>query len=157
MRTASILIGASLLLPCTAPAQEPREQAAPTSKASAREPVVMPASDLDWKDLDPTGAPGVKIAPLWGDYTKGAYGVFLKLPAGFTVPLHTHSHDMRVIFVSGTYIQKPDGKPEFRLAPGSYFMQPGGNYRHVTSCDAASDCVFFVESDGAFDLRVVQP
>lgn len=34
-------------------------------------------------------------------------------------------------------------------------MQPGGNYRHTTSCDAGSDCVFFVESNGAFDLNVV--
>jgi anti-sigma factor ChrR (cupin superfamily) len=159
MRAVGILvIGASLLLASAAQAQEPRGQAAAsTSKAPAQEPIVLPASELDWKDLDPTGAPGVKIAPLWGDYAKAAYGVFLKLPAGFTVPLHTHTHDMRVVFVSGTYIQKPEGKPEFRLGPGSYFMQPGGNYRHVTSCDAASDCVFFVESDGPFDLRVVQP
>jgi hypothetical protein len=35
-------------------------------------------------------------------------------------------------------------------------MQPGGNYRHTTSCDKASDCVFFVESKGAFDLKVVE-
>ena len=34
--------------------------------------------------------------------------------------------------------------------------QPGGNYRHVTSCDKASDCALFVESDGAFDLKVVE-
>ena len=59
---------------------------------------------------------------------------------------------MRVVFVSGTYIQAPDGKPTVRLGPGSYMMQPGGNYRHTTSCDNASDCVFFMESDGAFDL-----
>jgi hypothetical protein len=41
------------------------------------------------------------------------------------------------------------------LGPGSYMMQPGGDYRHTTSCDAASDCVFIVESDGAFDLKPV--
>jgi hypothetical protein len=35
-------------------------------------------------------------------------------------------------------------------------MQPGGNYRHTTSCDKASDCVFFVESNGKFDLRPVE-
>ena len=42
-----------------------------------------------------------------------------------------------------------------RLGPGSYMMQPGGNYRHTTSCDKASDCLFFVESNGAFDLKPV--
>jgi hypothetical protein len=59
---------------------------------------------------------------------------------------------MRVVFLSGTYIQVPDGKTAVRLGPGSYMMQPGGNYRHTTSCDKASECVFFLESDGPFDL-----
>ena len=124
-------------------------------KPAASRLVVMPASDVKWTDLDPTGAPGVKIADLWGNHAKGAFGAFIKLPAGFAVPLHTHTHDMKVVIVSGTYIQSPDGKPEFRLEPGSYFMQPGGNYRHTTSCDKASDCVFFAESSGNFDLKVV--
>jgi hypothetical protein len=66
------------------------------------------------------------------------------------------THDMKVIFVSGTYVQAPEGKPEFRLGPGSYMMQPGGNYRHTTSCDKASECLFFVESNGPFDLKVVE-
>jgi len=132
---------------------EAKAKSAP--KAAASRLIVMPASDVKWTDLDPTGAPGVKIADLWGNHAKGAYGAFFKLPAGFAAPLHTHTHDMKVVIVSGTYIQSPDGKPEFRLGPGSYFMQPGGNYRHTTSCDKASDCVFFVESNGKFDLKPV--
>jgi anti-sigma factor ChrR (cupin superfamily) len=118
--------------------------------------IVMPAADMKWTDLDPTGAPGVKVADLWGNHaTGGAFGALFKLPAGFAAPLHTHTHEMRVVIVSGTYIQAPDGKPEFRLGPGSYFQQPGGNYRHTTTCDKASDCVFFVESAGPFDLQPV--
>jgi hypothetical protein len=116
----------------------------------------MPASDVKWTDLDPTGAPGVKIADLWGDHAKGAFGAFIKLPARFEAPLHTHTNAMKLAIVSGTYIQAPEGKPEFRLGPGSYLMQPGGNYRHTTSCDKASDCVFFVESKGKFDLKPVE-
>ena len=133
--------------------EEAKAKTAP--KAAASRLVVMPASDLRWADLDPTGAPGVKIADLWGDHMTGAYGAFFKLPAGFAVPLHTHTYDIKVVIVSGTYIQSPEGKPEFRLGPGSYFMQPGGNYRHTTSCDKASDCVFFAESNGPFDLKLV--
>jgi hypothetical protein len=124
-------------------------------KAAPGHPVFMPAGDLKWIDLDPNGAPGVKVADLWGDHAKGAFGAFIKLPAGFAVPLHTHTHDMKVVFLSGTYIQAPEGKAEVRLGPGSYMMQPGGNYRHTTSCDAASECLFFVESNGAFDLEPV--
>ncbi|MBA3231250.1 MAG: DUF4437 domain-containing protein [Acidobacteria bacterium] len=120
-------------------------------------PTVMPAAELEWADLDPEGAPGVKIAPLWGDHQKGRFGAFLRLPAGFAAPLHTHTHEIKVVIVSGTYIQAPEGKPEFRLGPGSYFLQPGGNYRHTTSCDKASDCVFFFESEGAFDMHMAAP
>ena len=125
-------------------------------KAAPSQPVFTSADNLKWTDLDPTGAPGVKVADLWGDHAKGAFGAFLKLPAGFTTPLHTHTHTMKVVFISGTYIQAPEGKAEVRLGPGSYMMQPGGNYRHTTSCDKASDCVFFVESGGAFDLKPVE-
>ncbi len=130
------------------------------AKTSAKNPasrlVLMPADDMKWTDLDPAGAPGVKVADLWGNHAKGAFGALFKLPAGFAVPLHKHTYDMKVVILSGTYVQAPDGKPEFRLVPGSYFMQPGGNYRHTTSCDPSSECVFFVESKGPFDLQVIQ-
>jgi quercetin dioxygenase-like cupin family protein len=122
----------------------------------SKPPIFKPAADLKWTDLDPNGAPGVKVADLWGDHAKGAFGALFKLPAGFAAPLHTHTHDMKVVIVSGTYVQAPERKPEVRLGPGSYMFQPGGNYRHTTSCDKASDCVFFVESAGPFDLKPVQ-
>jgi anti-sigma factor ChrR (cupin superfamily) len=126
-----------------------------TDQLKSTTPVALPAPDLKWIDLDPTGAPGVKVADVWGDHRTGSFGAIFRLPAGFSAPLHTHTHDMKLVIVSGTYIQGPDGKPEFRLGPGSYLMQPGGDYRHTTRCDQASECVFFVESDGAFDLRPV--
>ena len=149
----------SIALSLTAPVLAQSSGGATTKtapKAGASQPVFMPAADLKWTDLDPKGAPGVKVADLWGNHTKGAYGAYLKLPAGFATPLHTHTYAMKVIFISGTYIQAPEGKAEVRLGPGSYMMQPGGNYRHTTSCDKASDCVFFVESNGAFDLKPVE-
>jgi quercetin dioxygenase-like cupin family protein len=123
-------------------------------KPAASRLVVMPASDMKWTDLGP-GAPGVKVADLWGNHANGAFGALFKLPAGFAAPLHSHTYDMKVVIMSGTYIQAPEGKPEFRLGPGSYFLQPGGTYRHTTTCDKASDCVFLVESKGPFDLKPV--
>ena len=126
-----------------------------TEEMTGQRPVPLAADGLKWMDLDPVGAPGVKIAALWGNPATGRFGAFLRLPAGFAAPLHTHTHAMKVVTVSGTYIQGPDGEAEFRLAPGSYLMQPGADYRHTTSCDRTSDCVFFVESEGAFDLKPV--
>ena len=144
----TLLVTASALLASALSAQ-------PAKSPSSTTPTFLPAADLKWTDLDPKGAPGVKIADLWGDHAKGAYGAYIKLPAGFEAPLHTHTYAMKVIFVSGTYLQTPEGKSQARLGPGSYMFQPGGNYRHVTACDKSADCVFFVESDGPFDLKPV--
>jgi hypothetical protein len=142
-RSAGFVLAMAVLTQCGGNAEATRDTA----------PIPIAAADLNWQDLDPTGAPGVQFATLWGDLSAGAFGAFLRLPPGFASPLHTHTHDMKVVIVSGTYIQAPDGQAEFRLGPGSYLFQPGGDYRHTTSCDPASDCVFFVESDGGFDLH----
>jgi hypothetical protein len=139
---ASILAAAAASLP----AQEP----------ATTQVVLTPAADLKWMDLDPKGAPGVQIVDLWGDHTKGAFGAYLKLPAGFTVPMHWHTHAMRAVFLSGTYLQTPEGKPEVRLGPGSYMMQPGAGYNHITRCDQGAECVLFFESEGPFDLHVLE-
>jgi Domain of unknown function (DUF4437) len=147
----SLILAAPVLAQPSGPA---KANTAP--KAGPGQPVFKPAGDLKWIDLDPNGAPGVKVADLWGDHAKGTFGAFFKLPAGFVAPLHTHTHAMKVVFLSGTYIQTPEGKAEVRLGPGSYMMQPGGNYRHTTSCDKASECLFFVESNGKFDLKPVE-
>jgi len=148
----ALTVAVTFALPAAVLAQATGAAKAP--KPPASQLVVMPAGEMKWMDLDP-GAPGVKVADLWGNHAAGAYGALFKLPAGFAVPLHTHTHDMKVVIVSGTYIQAPEGKPEFRLGPGSYFLQPGGSYRHTTTCDKAAECVFFVESKGPFDLKPV--
>ena len=155
MKTQVLMGVMTLALPAAVLAQTAggaQRQAEPRPAQTAL--VVMPAADLKWTDLGP-GAPGVKVADLWGDRAKGSFGAFFKLPAGFAAPLHTHTHDTRVVIVSGTYVQAPEGKPEFRLGPGSYFLQPGGTYRHTTRCDQAADCVFLIESNGPFDLKMV--
>ncbi|HKA35853.1 MAG TPA: DUF4437 domain-containing protein [Thermoanaerobaculia bacterium] len=126
------------------------------SKASGGAAVIVPAADLKWADLDPAGAPGVKSADVWGDHTKGAFRGFTKFPAGFATPLHTHTHAMHIAVISGTFLHTPEGKPEQRLGPGSYLFQPGAPYRHSTGCDKASECLFYIEGDGKFDLTPVE-
>jgi quercetin dioxygenase-like cupin family protein len=155
MRGKTILaISASLLLASVVLVQAEEKAKAAPKKAASRA-VIWPAADIKWVDLS-ADAPGVKIADLWGDHTKGAYGALMKFPAGFAAPLHTHTHDISIVVVSGTFIHTPEGKPEVRLGPGSYLKQPGDGYRHMTACDKASECVFFTESKGAFDLHPVE-
>lgn len=123
---------------------------------SGDQPIPISATELEWVDIDPVGAPGVRLATLWGDPTSGAFGAFFRLPAGFAAPLHTHTHPMKVVIVSGTCTQEPEGEAVFHLGPGSFLMQPGGDYRHLTGCNPGSDCVFFVESSGPFGLLAAE-
>jgi anti-sigma factor ChrR (cupin superfamily) len=162
MRARHILAFAvSLLLAAAAFAQEAKKEAGEAKaksapKAGAKAPVFKPAEDLKWTDLDPTGAPGVKIADVAGDHAKGAFTAFIKFPTGFNTPLHTHTHDMKITVISGTFIQTPEGKSQVRLGPGSYFLQPGMTYKHVTGCEGDSGCEILVESNGKFDLKPVE-
>jgi len=153
MRSKSILVFAAAFVLATAALAQKTAQ--PKASETAGTPIFIPASDLKWADLNPTGAPGVKIADVWGDHAKGGYGAFLKFPAGFLSPLHTHTHDIKIVVISGTYTQAPEGKSAARLGKGSYAFQPGGNYKHISGCDKASACVLFIESTGPFDLLPV--
>ena len=62
-----------------------------TGQQNAMSPVVLAAADLKWIDLDPTGAPGVKVADLWGDHRTGPFGAIFRL-AGGILGFATYAH-----------------------------------------------------------------
>src|SRR5687767_7538316 len=95
-----VAIVASVTLAAAVPAQESGAAKPKIAQKVAGQPVVLRAAELKWTDLDPVGAPGVKVVDLWGDHRKGAFGAYFKLPAGFAVPLHTHTRDMKLVFIS---------------------------------------------------------
>ena len=115
--------------------------------------VVWPAADMKWVAL-PDAPPGPMLSVISGDPKKGAYTAIEKFPGGFSAPLHTHPSSHKVVIISGTWIHGEPGKPDVRLGPGSYLFQPAGE-KHSTACDAASECVFFIESSGKFGLNIV--
>jgi anti-sigma factor ChrR (cupin superfamily) len=155
MRAKNILaFAAAFALAASALAQASDAKMASGKKSAGKTSNPVPAADLKWKELDPKSGPGVMIADVWGNHATGPFAAFIKFPAGMTAPLHTHTADMRLAVVSGTIIHGPDGKPEVRLGPGSFLGQPGG-YKHTTTCDKASECIFYIESKGKFDLKPV--
>ena len=155
MRRRNILVvTVSLLLATVVLAQTGEAKAKAKPKATIGKAVIWPAADLKWVDMA-GGPPGVQVVDLWGDHTKGAYGSMMKFPAGFSAPLHTHSFDMHIVVVSGTFLHTPEGKPTVKLPAGSYLKQTA-NYRHATGCDQGAECIFFAEGKGKFDLKPVE-
>jgi quercetin dioxygenase-like cupin family protein len=132
----------------------PQRAEAADAKAGGKNFVVSPAADMKWVAL-PDAPPGPMLSVISGDPAKGAYTAIEKFPAGFSAGLHTHPSDHKIVIISGTWIHGEEGKPEVKLGPGSYLFQPA-NQKHTTACDAASECLFFIESSGKFALKMVE-
>ena len=116
--------------------------------------VSTPVTELDY---GPTGlSDGVHgelaAAPAYGDLANGPHGTFIKMPAGYVSPTHTHTEDYWAVVVSGVMVNKtPDGA-DVPLPVGSYFLQKGGE-PHVTKCISATECIFFISHNGKFDYH----
>lgn len=133
-RLARALLAASTLLAAQAYAAE-------TS-------VSVPVSEVKFFD---TGVGPLKAAPGFGDLSKGAHSTFVKLPAGFVSPLHTHTEDYYGVVITGVVANEVDASAKDRaLPPGSYWFQKG-KARHVTKCLSANECVVFITQPGKFD------
>jgi len=104
--------------------------------------------DMKWADVP--DFPGLKMAVLQGDPGKGASHFMIKLPGGFTAPLHHHSSDHYVTVVSGNVTFTVDGK-DTKLPAGSFFSYTGKK-QHVTKCDAGADCVLSIDTRGKWDV-----
>ena len=111
--------------------------------------VLVPAGDLKWKDTGPD-TPGVQIAAVAGDPTKGAGKFFVKLPSGFSVGMHHHTADHFAVVVSGTVVQNVDGQ-DVTFPPGSYFSYVGKK-QHTTKCTDPGGCIIYVDAHGKWDV-----
>ena len=120
--------------------------------AAGKASTIQPAAEAKWEPYAP-GAP-LQVAKLWGDRTKGAYGMLLKLPAGFEAGLHTHTADYKAVLVSGTWIHTDEGQEISagkELTAGSYVVQPGKAI-HNDKCKEGADCIIFIEQNAKGDF-----
>ena len=120
--------------------------------AKDKQEITVPAADLKWEALVP-GSP-VKMSVLWGDYKKGPFGMLLKQPGGgFESGMHTHASDYYAVLVQGTWIHTVEGDSSApkELTPGSYVMQPAGQY-HIEKFKGAEDCIVYIHQLGKADF-----
>lgn len=110
--------------------------------------ILVAARDMKWVDVPDTP---VKMATVKGDSQKGAHAAFIKLPAGFSAPLHSHSADHHVVVVTGTLTLMAEGGTAQQIGPGSWF-EFTGRKKHTTACGAGGDCLLFSVAEAAWDL-----
>ena len=92
----------------------------------------------------------LKASGAYGDFSKGAHGTFVQMPARFVSPLHIHTEDYYAVVIKGVGVNTQEGKTDVPLPVGSYWLQKGKE-KHVTKCISDTDCLFFIVQPGKFD------
>jgi hypothetical protein len=116
----------------------------PTAKFTA-------AEEVKWDDMG-----GVKLGTLFGDYTKGPFGGLLKVRAGYTSPVHSHTGAYEAVQISGTsshWLKGEDGTKAKKMTPGSYWTFPA-KLEHVSSCAPGAECLMFVWQKTKYDAVI---
>lgn len=125
-----------------------------SSIGQKKKATVWPAGEMKWSEMK-GGPPGGMFVSLWGQMDKEAYGALVKLVAGEKHPMHTHTSDVKLVVLSGTFIYTPEGGTEQRLGPGSYLSVPGG-LKHSSGTGDDGPCEVFQTSTGKFDMMPVE-
>ncbi len=86
---------------------------------------------------------------------KGAHYAYLKLPAGFTSPAHSHSSDYWAVLVQGKMTHwAAEGGSEAeakQLGVGDLTYMPA-KVNHISKCFPGADCVMAIYQKGKFDF-----
>ncbi len=113
------------------------------------------ASSINWVDLPgmPVSANGSKVAVLWGQpQDNQASGTLVKLPAGSSGMMHSHSSTFHAVVIQGRPKPWESGDTDVRtLELGTYFSLKGPSV-YQASCESREDCIFYVRSEGKFDF-----
>ncbi len=87
-----------------------------------------------------------------GDPKAGSSISLLKFASGCTVPMHWHSANEHLMFVSGTGQIEMKGEQPHTWKAGDYVFNPG-RHQHQLSC--ASGCTLHRFVDGPIDIHYV--
>jgi len=122
--------------------------------ATATAPDLKPLKDAQWTPLMKEG-PLPAVAPIEGDGTKGAYTGYLKLPAGFESPPHSHTNAYWSVLVQGkmTHWAANGGseKEAKQLGVGDLTYMPA-KLEHISKCYPGAECIMVVMQKGKFDF-----
>lgn len=120
--------------------------------ASTEAPLAKAAGDaaLQWAPC-PVLPAGCEFATLHGDISKPGANVFLRVPAGYAFPPHSHTSAERMMLVSGKLDLRYDGALPVTLTQGTYAYGPAGR-PHAATCMAAEPCVLFIAFDKPVDV-----
>lgn len=147
MSVNSLKSGTVIVLALLAAACSP--DSSPAAKALA-----ISAADpsLAWGPCPPIFPAGCEIAVLHGDPAKPNADVFLRVPAQYAIPPHTHTSAERMVLVTGQLKVTYKGEPSATLDAGYYAYGPPGK-PHQAECLSSDPCILFIAFEGAVDAQ----
>lgn len=126
---------------------------------AADAPMTMNADQVQWGPGPPSLPPGSQVAVMAGDpASNGFVSMRAKLPAGYTVPPHTHPTDEHVTVLSGTMAfgmgDTIDPKNQQDVASGGYFTAKTGMHHYAV---AKTDALIQIDMMGPFGITYLNP
>lgn len=118
-------------------------------KGAAPTPRFVATDELKWDAVS-----GLKVGTLYGDSGKGPWGGLIKVPAGHTSTLRSHTGAYEAVQISGTsshWLRGEDGSKAKKMTPGSYWTFPAKT-EHVSSCAPGVACVIFTWQKTKYDV-----
>lgn len=148
--------GLWMLASCT-PAAEQANAPAEAAPAQAEAPVTHLAQDADlqWGPCPDIFPAGCEIGVLHGNPAQPNADVFLRVPAGYTLPAHSHTSAERMVLVSGELNIHYQGAAATSLSVGEYAFGPAG-LAHEGTCVSAEPCTLFIAFEGPVDATLFE-
>jgi hypothetical protein len=127
--------------------------------AAAAMDITPDPANINWGPGPAALPPGAQFAVISGDPgSNGPYVVRAKLPAGYTVPPHTHPGDENVTVLSGEFHfamgDKLDKAKGEAVMPGGFFRAEQGMQHYAWS---TASTVIQIHGMGPFAITYVNP
>jgi hypothetical protein len=126
---------------------------------SGERPVNIDATNIVWIEHPGGSASGerLKLAFLWGTSAgDNLNGRLVMIPADSVLSLSEHFATIRAVVIRGNTRLSPHAQPGAeQLGPGGYFSSGGGSPEQV-SCEAGSDCILYVRTQGSPGMQLVK-
>ena len=115
--------------------------------------IVKNVNGLEWhpKISLPTGA---MSANAYGEPAKGNFDFYGKFPNNYTVPMHWHSFQCKVIIIKGSMIIKRDRAADITITQGGFFTLPA-KMKYIAY--TPHECIFLVHGENPFDIFYQNP
>ena len=96
-----------------------------------------------WEPLKVTGLPsGAEIAILRGKLETGTSESLLRLPPGYSMPVHSHTSDELYVWIEGAFTLIAHDKTEIEFDGPAYISYPGNAPPHGLKCGLKKSVCF---------------